>query len=121
MVGQVRARSTDADLPGLCRQRYWPVFWTVSIVRGVAPSPFFCTMVRMKTMRSPYLKEVRGRGLWIGVELTVPARAYCEKLKEEGILCKETHDKVIRIAPPLVITREQIDWALPRIRRVIES
>ena len=76
---------------------------------------------RLKTLRSPDLKEVRGLGLWIGIELHSPARPYCEALKEEGILCKETHDRVLRIAPPLNITREEIDWAFERIRRVIES
>jgi ornithine--oxo-acid transaminase len=50
-----------------------------------------------------------------------PARPYCEALKQEGILCKETHDRVIRIAPPLVITREEIDWAFERIKKVIEK
>jgi len=73
----------------------------------------------LRTLKSPNLKEIRGIGLWIGVELNGPARPYCEALKEEGILCKETHDHVIRIAPPLVITREEIDWALPRIEKVI--
>ena len=76
---------------------------------------------KLKTIRSPHLKEVRGRGLWIGIELDVPARPYCEALKQEGILCKETHDHVIRVAPPLVIKREEIDWAHDRIKRVIES
>jgi ornithine--oxo-acid transaminase len=76
---------------------------------------------KLKTIRSPHLKEVRGRGLWIGVELDVPARPYCEALKQEGILCKETHDHVIRVAPPLVIKREEIDWAVDRIKKVIES
>jgi len=76
---------------------------------------------RLKTLRSHDLKEVRGLGLWIGIELHSPARPYCEALKEEGILCKETHDRVLRIAPPLTITREEIDWAFERIRRVIES
>ncbi len=75
---------------------------------------------RLKTLRSPDLKEVRGRGLWIGIELHSTARPYCEALKDEGILCKETHDKVLRIAPPLTITREEIDWAFDRIRKVIE-
>jgi len=74
----------------------------------------------LQTLRSSDLKEVRGKGLWIGIELRSPARPYCEELKEEGILCKETHDKVLRIAPPLTITREEIDWAFDRIRRVIE-
>jgi ornithine--oxo-acid transaminase len=49
------------------------------------------------------------------------ARPYCEKLKDEGVLCKETHERVIRIAPPLVITREQIDWAFERIKKVVEK
>jgi ornithine--oxo-acid transaminase len=75
----------------------------------------------LQTLSSPNLKEVRGRGLWIGIELNSPARSYCEALKEEGILCKETHDRVIRIAPPLVITREEIDWAFPRIEKIIQG
>jgi ornithine--oxo-acid transaminase len=75
----------------------------------------------LQTLNSPNLKDVRGRGLWIGIELNSPARPYCEALKEEGILCKETHDRVIRIAPPLVITREEIDWAFPRIEKIIQG
>ncbi len=75
----------------------------------------------LRTLTSPNLKEVRGVGLWIGIELHGPARPYCEALKEAGILCKETHDHVIRIAPPLVITREEIDWAFPRIEKVLGS
>jgi ornithine--oxo-acid transaminase len=75
---------------------------------------------RLKTLRSPDIVEVRGRGLWIGIELRTPARLYCEALKERGILCKETHDCVIRMAPPLVITRDEIDWAFVRIKQVIE-
>jgi ornithine--oxo-acid transaminase len=76
---------------------------------------------KLRTLRIPELKEVRGRGLWIGIELHGEARPFCEALKEEGILCKETHDHVIRIAPPLTITREEIDWAFERIRKVIEK
>ena len=75
----------------------------------------------LQTLRSPAIKEVRGKGLWIGVELHGPARPYCEALKEEGILCKETHDEVIRIAPPLTIQRAEIDWAFERIQRVMEQ
>ena len=78
-------------------------------------------LVLLRRLTSPYLKEVRGKGLWIGLELTTHARPYCEALKDEGILCKETHDKVIRIAPPLIILREEIDWAFKRIKRVIEK
>ena len=76
---------------------------------------------KLKTLRSADLKEVRGVGLWIGIELHSAARPYCEQLKQEGILCKETHDRVIRIAPPLVIKREEIDWAFERIKKVIEK
>ena len=75
---------------------------------------------RLQLLRSPAIKEVRGKGLWIAIELNCKARPCCEALKEEGILCKETHDTVIRIAPPLVITREQIDWAFERIAKVLE-
>jgi len=76
---------------------------------------------QLKTLHSPDLKEVRGRGLWIGIELHSAARPYCEALKVEGILCKETHDHVIRIAPPLTITREEVDWAFQRIQKVVEK
>ena len=76
---------------------------------------------KLRTVQSPAIKEVRGRGLWIGVELHGHARPYCERLMQEGVLCKETHDHVIRLAPPLVITREEIDWAFDRIRKVLEG
>lgn len=75
---------------------------------------------KLRTMKGPNLKEVRGRGLWIGIELTGPARKSCEALQDEGLLCKETHDHVIRVAPPLTVTRDEIDWAFERIRKVIE-
>ena len=78
-------------------------------------------LVKLRTIRSPQLREVRGKGLWIGIELNVPARPYCEALKKLGLLCKETHEYVIRIAPPLIITREEIAWAFDRIRQVIEK
>ncbi len=73
----------------------------------------------LKNINNPIIKEVRGRGLFIGVELTQAARPYCEKLKELGLLCKETHDTVIRFAPPLVITKDEIDLALSKIRQVL--
>lgn len=73
----------------------------------------------LQTLRSPVIKEARGKGLWIGLELNTQARPYCERLKDEGILCKETHERVIRIAPPLVISREEIGWAFERIKKVI--
>jgi ornithine--oxo-acid transaminase len=77
---------------------------------------------QLEAIDSPYVKEIRGRGLFIGVEIKPecgPARPFCEKLKDLGILAKETHERVIRFAPPLIITREQIDWALERIRQVL--
>jgi ornithine--oxo-acid transaminase len=75
---------------------------------------------KLRTIRAPHIVEVRGRGLWIGVELSGAARPYCERLKEEGILCKETHDHVIRVAPPLVITKDEIDWAFERFKKVLQ-
>lgn len=74
---------------------------------------------RLERIESDVIKEVRGKGLFIGVELTVPARRFCEALAERGILCKETHTTVMRFAPPLVITKEEIDWALAHIEAVL--
>ena len=68
-----------------------------------------------------HVKDIRGVGLWIGLELTPDAggaRRYCEALAKKGLLCKETHEHTIRFAPPLVITREELDWAFERIRAV---
>ncbi len=79
-------------------------------------------MDKLREMESPHVKEVRGKGLLIGVELkpeSGPARPYCEKLMDHGLLCKETHESVIRFAPPLVIEREDIDWALGKVRQVL--
>jgi ornithine--oxo-acid transaminase len=77
---------------------------------------------QLSEISSPHVKEVRGRGLLIGVELKPEAkgaRRFCEALQKKGILAKETHENVIRFAPPLVIDRETIDWALPSIREVL--
>ena len=76
---------------------------------------------KLRAIKNPHIVEVRGRGLWIGLVLNTKARPYCEALMKEGLLCKETHDTVIRFAPPLVITKEEIDWAFDRIKKVIES
>ena len=79
-------------------------------------------MARLRELKSPHVKEIRGKGLLIGVELHPAAggaRGFCEKLMEQGLLCKETHEHVIRFAPPLVITRQEIDWALERIGPVL--
>jgi ornithine--oxo-acid transaminase len=81
-------------------------------------------MQRLREMRSPHAKEIRGKGLLIGVEIrreSGTARPYCEKLMALGLLAKETHEQVIRFAPPLVISREEADWALDRIARVLAA
>ncbi len=78
---------------------------------------------KLKTIRSRKIKEVRGRGLLIGIELKPEAggaRRYCEELMKEGLLCKETHEHVIRFAPPLIINKKELDWAFKRIKRVFK-
>lgn len=76
-------------------------------------------LARLQRMRSTNVVEVRGRGLWLAIELNVPARPICEALRDRGVLCKETHETVIRIAPPLVIRREDLDWGLEQIELVL--
>lgn len=77
---------------------------------------------RLARMESDYVAEARGRGLLTGVELKPEARGarrFAEALKDEGLLCKETHENVLRFAPPLIITREELDWGLERIEKVL--
>ncbi len=84
--------------------------------------PYF--LERLRAIASPHVKEVRGLGLWIGIELDSAAggaRRFCEALGREGLLCKETHEHVIRVAPPLTITRDEIDWAVERLERVLTT
>ncbi|HOJ02524.1 MAG TPA: ornithine--oxo-acid transaminase [Bacteroidota bacterium] len=76
---------------------------------------------RLRAIDSPHIVKVRARGLWIGLVLDVKARPYCEALMREGILCKETHVNIIRFAPPLVITKDEIDWAIERIENVLKT
>jgi ornithine--oxo-acid transaminase len=79
---------------------------------------------RLQRVESDYVVEVRGRGLLTGVELNPEAggaRRFVQALKDQGLLCKETHEHVLRFAPPLVITREDVDWALERIERVLTT
>jgi ornithine--oxo-acid transaminase len=79
---------------------------------------------KLQTIKSKHVKVVRGRGLLIGVELKPEAggaRRFCEALQEEGLLCKETHEHVIRFAPPLVIKREELDWAFEKVKKVLEG
>ncbi|MBG9775081.1 ornithine--oxo-acid transaminase [Brevibacillus laterosporus] len=76
-------------------------------------------MEKMREIKNPHIKEIRGKGLFIGLELDTTARPYCESLKTLGLLCKETHDTTIRFAPPLVISKEELDWAIERIKQVL--
>jgi len=68
-------------------------------------------LYELRKLHHPHIKAIRGRGLLIGIELLVPARSYCERLKDLGLLCKETHDFVIRLAPPLIVSDEDLAWA----------
>ena len=76
---------------------------------------------RMLAIKSPLIKSVRGLGLWIALELNGPARPICEALKERGVLCKETHSTVVRLAPPLVISKEDLDWGIDQIEAVLTA
>ncbi|UCG91747.1 MAG: ornithine--oxo-acid transaminase [candidate division WOR-3 bacterium] len=76
---------------------------------------------RLRKIDSSAMKEVRGKGLLIGVELTKEARPYCEALMKQGILAKETHKMVIRFAPPLIVKKQELQWALPRIEEVLKT
>ncbi|MCK5192924.1 MAG: ornithine--oxo-acid transaminase, partial [Desulfobulbaceae bacterium] len=81
-------------------------------------------LAQLKGIKSPNIKEVRGKGLMIGVELMPEAggaRRFCEKLMDKNLLCKETHENIIRFTPPLVITKEEIDWAMERIEHVLTT
>lgn len=73
---------------------------------------------QLQSIQNPIIKEIRGRGLFIGIELHEAARPYCEKLAERKLLCKETHSTVIRLAPPLIISKEDLDWAISQIKDV---
>jgi ornithine--oxo-acid transaminase len=76
----------------------------------------------LQAIDSPHVLEVRGKGLLIGIEIRAssgPARAFCERLRGMGVLCKDTHGTVMRLAPPLVVTRSELEWALERLRAVL--
>ncbi len=81
-------------------------------------------MAKLQTLSSPLIKDIRGKGLLIGIELNPEAggaRKYIEALKDEGLLCKETHDRVLRFAPPLVIGKDELDWAFERVQKVFHQ
>jgi len=75
-------------------------------------------LAQVRTIRDDRIKAVRGRGLMVAIELREPARPYCEALKRRGMLCKETHDFVIRLSPPLVVSQEDLGWAVEQLRAV---
>jgi len=79
---------------------------------------------KLQEANYPCIKEIRATGLWLGIELHPEhgkARPYCEKLMADGMLCKETHEQTIRLAPPLCITQEEVDWALERLQKVFDT
>ena len=75
----------------------------------------------LRTIQNPVIREIRGRGLLVGIELSTAARPYCESLMKLGLLCKETHERVIRLAPPLVISSEDLAWATAQIKKVFAA
>ncbi len=77
---------------------------------------------RIKAMKSDKIAELRGRGLWIGIDFhpsAGKARDFCERLMDDGMLCKDTHEQTMRLAPPLCITKDEVDWALTRLGKVL--
>ena len=78
-------------------------------------------LYELRKIRHPHIRDIHGRGLLVGIELMVPARSYCERLKDLGLLCKETHDYVIRLAPPLIISEEDLAWAAGQMRRAFAA
>ena len=81
-------------------------------------------MKRLNELNSPHIKEIRGKGMLIGMEIDpemAPALDVCLRLKEKGLLCKETHDTVVRFAPPLTITTKELDWAVDQVRSVLSE
>lgn len=86
------------------------------VARSLELGQYF--LEELQKIQHPVIKEVRGRGLLIGMELTESARPYCEALQKQGLLCKETHEFVIRFSPPLIIEKDTLDWALTKIKTV---
>lgn len=89
------------------------------VERSLETGAYF--MEKLRSIKGKHITEVRGKGLLIGVELDTAARPYCEELMRLGLLAKETHDRVIRFAPPLTITGKEIDWAFRRIKKVLRG
>jgi ornithine--oxo-acid transaminase len=78
-------------------------------------------LARLQALDLPVIKEVRGKGLWIGIELNTQARPICEALQQRGVLCKETHSTVIRLAPPLTISHDDLAWGIDQIEAVLRQ
>ena len=78
-------------------------------------------LTRLQQLQGPSIVAIRGRGLWLAIELNTPARPVCEALRERGVLCKETHNTVIRIAPPLTISPADLDWGLDQIVAAVQD
>jgi ornithine--oxo-acid transaminase len=76
-------------------------------------------LAELKKIDSPHIVEVRGKGLFIGIELDKAARPFCEALMDEGMLCKETHEHTIRLAPPLVVKKEELDMCIAKLKKVL--
>jgi ornithine--oxo-acid transaminase len=77
---------------------------------------------QLRAIKTDKIKELRARGLWVGIEFKQEAgaaRKYCEELLQAGMLCKDTHAQTMRLAPPLCITKDELDWALERLRKVL--
>ena len=92
------------------------------VANAAAMGDYFLSGLR--NLEAPPVREIRGRGLMIGIELHTDAggaRSYCQRLMTEGLLCKETHDHIVRIAPPLVIGKTDIDWALEKMAKVFAA
>ncbi|MEX1309309.1 MAG: aminotransferase class III-fold pyridoxal phosphate-dependent enzyme, partial [Candidatus Sulfomarinibacteraceae bacterium] len=92
------------------------------VERSAELGDFF--MEQLSTIESDHIEQIRGKGLWIGIVLTEQsggARRFCEALQNRGLLCKETHHTVIRVAPPLTISRDEITWAVEQIREVLTT
>ena len=89
------------------------------IINSAKLGPWF--MDSLKAMKYKSIKKVRGQGLFIGLVLNRPARPYCEMLMAEGMLCKETHENVIRFAPPLVVSKKELNMALRKINKVFKK
>ena len=92
------------------------------VANAAAMGDYF--LPELEKLKTPQIKEIRGRGLMIGIEFHPEAggaRPYCMRLMEEGMLCKETHEHIVRIAPPLVIKKDDINWALEKLAKVLKA